>query len=73
MNTIAAASGNAAINGLIYLLVIGVILGLLLFLVSKSPIPEPFKSVLTWILYVVGVIFLVNWLLGWIGHSFITF
>jgi hypothetical protein len=74
MNTLLAAlSGNAVVDGIIYLLVIGVILGLLLFLVAKSPIPQPFKSVLTWVLYVIGVVFLINWLLGWIGHSFINF
>lgn len=68
----AIISGSPLVNALIYLLVVGVILALLVWLVGKSPIPEPFRSVLTWILYVVGVIFLCDFLLSLIGRGFLN-
>lgn len=66
-------SGNSLVTGIITLLIVGIILWLLLFLVNKSPIPDPFKTVLVWCLYVAGVLVLINFLLGLIGHSFINF
>ncbi len=68
-----AVSGNSLVSGIITLLVVGIILWLLLWIVGKSPIPDPFKTVLTWVLYVIGVILLINFLLGLIGHGFIAF
>jgi NADH:ubiquinone oxidoreductase subunit 6 (subunit J) len=73
MNLFAAISGSGLVNSLIYLLIAGIILGLVLWLVGKSPVPEPFKSVITWIVYVVAVLILINFLLGLIGRPFITF
>jgi NADH:ubiquinone oxidoreductase subunit 6 (subunit J) len=73
MNLLAAISGSGLVNSLIYLLIAGIILGLVLWLVGKSPVPEPFKSVITWIVYVVAVLILINFLLGLIGRPFITF
>ncbi len=70
---IAAISSSALLNGLIYLLVAGIILGLLLWLIGKSPVPEPFKGVLTWIIYLVAVLLLINWLLSLIGRPFLVF
>ncbi len=64
-------SGDALIHGFIYLLVIGVILGLLFWLVSKSPVPDPFKTVLTWIIYAIAVLILINFLLGIIDHPIV--
>jgi len=61
-------SGDALIHGFIYLLVIGVILGLLFWLVSKSPVPDPLKTVLTWIIYAIAVLILINFLLGFAGY-----
>jgi NADH:ubiquinone oxidoreductase subunit 6 (subunit J) len=73
MNPLAVISGSGLVNALIYLLIAGIICGLVLWLVNKSPVPEPFKSVLTWIVYAVAVIILINFLLGLIGRPFITF
>ncbi len=66
-------SGNSLVTGIVTLLVVGIILWLLLWLVGRSPIPEPFKNVLTWVLYVVAVLVLINFLLSLIGHQFISF
>ncbi len=74
MNSILAAiSGQGLIQSLIVLLVIGIVLWLLHYLIAKSPIPEPFKTVLTWLVIAAGVIFLINFLLGLIGKGFIVF
>lgn len=68
----ALITGTSLINGLIYLLVIGIVLWLLVWLVGRSPLPDPFKTVITFVLYAVGVILLINWLLGLVGHGFIA-
>jgi hypothetical protein len=74
MTTLAALiSGDGLIRAVIVLLIVGVILGLVVWLVGKSPLPEPFKSVLTWIVYAAGVLILINFLLSLIGHGFISF
>jgi predicted membrane channel-forming protein YqfA (hemolysin III family) len=70
---IAAISGSGLVNALVYLLIAGIILGLVLWLVNKSPVPEPFKSVIVWIVYLVAVLVLINFLLSLIGRPFITF
>ncbi len=68
-----AVSGSGLIQAIVYLLIAGLILGLLLWLVRKSPVPEPFRSVITWVIYLVAVLYLINWLLTLIGRPFITF
>lgn len=55
------------VNLVIYLIIIGCIFGLLLYLVSISPIPEPFKGWLHFLLVAVGVIILIFILLGMVG------
>lgn len=70
---LAAISGSNLVNGLIYLLIMGIICWLLLWLVGMSPIPEPFKKVITWIIYVVAVLMLINWLLSLTGNAVIVF
>src|ERR1700750_606340 len=57
-------SRHPLVMGILTLIIVGIILWLLLWLVGKSPIPDPFKSVLTWVLYVVGVLVLINFLLS---------
>lgn len=74
MNTLLAAlSGSNFVNAIIYLLIMGIIFGILIWIVRISPIPEPFKKVVTWVIYLVAAIFLINWLLGFTGNSFIQF
>jgi hypothetical protein len=69
----AAIAGNDFVHGLIYMIVIGIILGLLLWLVSVIPlIPPIVKQVLTWLIYLVAVLVLVNFLLGLTGHPLIA-
>lgn len=73
----AFAAINMSIEGLvefvIYLLVIGLIFGILLFIVGRAPfIPAPWKEVITWIIYLVGALMVINILLGFAGHPLFT-
>ena len=58
---------SGLVGVLVYLIVIGCVLGLLLYLVSISPIPEPFKGWLRFGVIVVGVLVLIFWLLSLVG------
>ena len=74
---LAFAAINMSVQGLvefvIYLLIIGLIFGILLFIVGRAPfIPEPWKQVITWIIYVVGALMVINILLGLAGHPLFT-
>ena len=51
----------------IYLIVVGCILGLLLYLVSVSPVPDPYKGWLRFLVLAVAVIIIIYILLGLVG------
>ncbi len=55
------------VNLVVYLIVLGCILGLLLYLVSISPVPEPYKGWLRFLVIAVSVLILIYFLLGLIG------
>ena len=55
------------VNLVIYLIVVGCILGLLLYLVSISPVPEPYKGWLRFLVMAVAVIILIFILLSLVG------
>src|ERR1017187_5081429 len=62
-------SGGGFIHAVLFLIIAGIILGILLWLVSVIPlIPAIFKQVLTWIIYLVAALILINFLLSLIGH-----
>lgn len=65
----AAFGVESLINMVIYLLIVGAIAGLLIFLVRRAPfIPGEFKSVIEYVIYFVLVIMLIYFLLGLTGH-----
>lgn len=55
------------VNLVIYLIVVGCILGLLLYLVSISPVPEPYKGWLRFLVMAVAIIILIFILLSLVG------
>jgi hypothetical protein len=66
---ISSDSGGDIIHQLLYLVVIGIILGIIYYLVTIAPfLPDLFKKVLGWVIIVVGAIVLINFLLGITGH-----
>ena len=66
---------NLSLEGLvelvIYLAIVGGILWLLLWLISYIGLPEPFSKVAKIIIMVVGVLILINVLLGFAGHPIV--
>ena len=65
---LALISGEAMVNGLIYLIVIGVVFGLLWWLVGYCALPEPFNKVARVVLAIAAVIVLISILMGFAGH-----
>ena len=77
MNTIISTAilvgGGDLIHDLIFLLVVGICLGLLYYLVTVAPfINDMFKKILCFIVILVGVLILINVLLGMVGHPLVT-
>lgn len=65
--------GGDLIHGLLFLIIIGIVLGIIYYVVTIAPfIPELFKKVIGWIIILVGALILINWLLSLIGHPLIT-
>jgi hypothetical protein len=68
---LALAAINLSLGSLvelvIYLLVVGGVLWLLLWLVAYIGVPEPFSKVAKIIIMIVGVLILINVLLGFAG------
>jgi hypothetical protein len=70
-DTAIISSGNSGdiVHELLYLVVIGIVLGIIYYLVTVAPfLPDLFKKVLGWVIIVVGAIVLINFLLGITGH-----
>ena len=65
---LALISGEAMVNGLIYLIVIGVVFGLLWWLVGYCALPEPFNKVARVVQAIAAVIVLISILMGFAGH-----
>jgi uncharacterized membrane protein YpjA len=62
---------SSLINLLIEILVVGLIFGLIWWVVEYCNVPEPFNKVIRVILAVAAVLFLINLLLGFAGHPFV--
>ena len=73
---LAFAAINLSLTGLvqlvIYLLIVGGLVWLLLFIVGKVGPPEPFGKVITIIIYVVAALLLINLLLSFLGTPIFT-
>lgn len=52
---------------IVYLIVVGIILGLLLYLVNISPVPEPWKGWLHFLVIALTVLIIIYMLLGLIS------
>ena len=64
---------NMSMGGLVdlivYLIIIGVVFGILYFLIDRAPfIPEPWKTYIKYVLYFIAALMLINFLLGFAGH-----
>lgn len=68
----AAISGGGLVNVLITLIVVGLICGLLWWLISYIGLPAPFDKVCRIVVALIAVIFICNALLSLTGHGFIS-
>lgn len=77
VSPLALAAINLSLAGLveavIYLIIVGGVLWLLLWLVTYCGVPEPFAKVAKIIIMVVGVLILINVLLSFAGNPIFTF
>lgn len=74
MNTmlLAVITGSTLIGAFIHLVIVALCFWLLWFLLSYVKIPEPFNKILRVILMVFAVLYLINFLLGMIGHPIVA-
>lgn len=73
MNIILGAiSGSGLVSVLITLIVVGLICGLLWWLISYIGLPAPFDKVCRVVVALIAVIFICNALLSLAGHGFIS-
>lgn len=64
---------ETAVMVVIYLIVCGLIFGLLWWLIDYCAIPQPFNKVARIILAVLAVLVLINILLSFVGHPIFVF
>lgn len=57
------------INGLVTLLIIGIILGAIFWTIDWIGIPQPFNKGLKAVVILVGLLVLIDFLLGLTGHG----
>lgn len=66
---LAAVSIQALVEVVVWLIVVGMVFGLLYYLVDHAPfIMEPWRSGIKYLILFVAVIMAINFLLGLVGH-----
>lgn len=68
---LAAISGDALVNALIWLVIVGIICWLIWWFISYIGLPEPFNKVARVLVALIAVVFLINALLTLVGKPFI--
>lgn len=68
---LAAISGQGMVQSVIYLIVAGLIFGLLWWLISYAGLPAPFDKVARVVLAILAVLLIINVLLTLVGHPII--
>ena len=71
ITTLAVISGEAVINGVVWLIIVGLIFWLLWWLVGYLAPPEPFNKVLRAVLAIAAVIVLIGFLMNLAGHPLV--
>lgn len=60
---------TALVNLVIYLIIVGCVIGLLLYLVRISPVPDPYKGWLHFVVIAIAVVIIIYILLGLIDSG----
>lgn len=69
----AAVSLNGLLAVVLHLVVIGLVIWLLLWALGAIGLPDPFNKILRVLIIVIGVILIINVLLGLTGNRFIDY
>lgn len=69
---VAVISGQAMVHTLLWLIVIGMIFGLLWWLIDYCGLPAPFNKECKVVLAIFAVLILINALLGLVDHQIIA-
>jgi hypothetical protein len=64
-------AASSLISLLVWIVVVGLIFGLLWWLLDFCKIPEPFNKVVRVVLAIAAVVFLINLLLGFAGYPLV--
>lgn len=70
---LAAVSLNGLLAVVLHLVVIGLVIWLLLWALGAIGLPDPFNKILRVLIIVIGVILIINVLLGLTGNRFIDY
>ena len=73
MNILPFAAVVLAGGGIIGLLVTIIVIGLLYWLCTLIPLPDPFPRIIQVVFIVAAVIVIINFLLGLTGHAFVSY
>lgn len=71
--TLSVITGDSLVSLLVWLIVFGLIAYILWWAISKIPMVEPVKTIVTAIFALIVAIVLINLLLGLVDHQFIKF
>ena len=68
-----SGGSGGLIHTLLFLIVIGIVLGIVYYLVQIAPfLPTIFKQILLWIIIVFGAFILIDALLSLVGYPLVT-
>lgn len=66
-------SGDNLIHALLFMLVVGIVLGIIWWLIQQAPFLNAlFKQVLSYIVLFIGALVVINFLLSLVGHPLVT-
>jgi uncharacterized YccA/Bax inhibitor family protein len=69
--TLAVISGEALVNAVLWIVIGGIICGLLYWLIGACKTPEPWRQVAVAVISIASVLILINAVLTLVGHPII--
>jgi len=65
----ATVTAGTLVGWVVSLIILGIVCGLLIFLVRKAPfIPPEWKSGIEYLIYFIVILIVIGWLLGYVGQ-----
>jgi hypothetical protein len=70
----ATVTAGTLVGWVVSLIILGIVCGLLIFLVRRAPfIPHEWKTGIEYLIYVVVILIVIGWLLGFFGQPTFNF